>query len=100
MPSEMVRETIRMVGNAHRLAKGPWALGGRDYFWANLDADARVTRLGGRGEGAGKPSDGGVHVGEHLSIVACREGLSLKGRGQNRTREIRLSEIAGGPVET
>ena len=100
MLSEMVRETIHEVGNAHLLAKGPWALGGRDHFWANPDADAGRTRSESRGEGAGKPSDGGVHVGEHLSIVALREGLFLEGRGQNRIREIRLSGIAGGPAET
>jgi len=32
MPSEMVQETIWMVGNTHPLAKGPWALGGRVNF--------------------------------------------------------------------
>ena len=100
MPSEMVQETIRMVGNAHLLAKGPWALGGRDDAWSNSDADAGVTRRGGRDEGTGKPSDGGVYVSEHLSIAAHREGLVLEGRGQNRTREIRLSGIEGGLVET
>ena len=100
MLSEMVRENIWMVGNTHFLAKGPWALGGRDHFWANSDADAGVARSESRGEGVGKPNDGGVYVGEHLSIVAFREGLLLKGRGQNRTRESRLSGIAGGPAET
>jgi hypothetical protein len=100
MLSEMVRETIRMVGNAHRLAKGPWALGGRDHFWANPDTDAGVIRPESRGEGAGKPSDGGVYVSERLSIVASWEGLFLEGRGQNRIREIRLSGIAGGLAET
>ncbi len=58
------------------------------------------TRPGNRGEGIGKPNDGGVNVGEHLSIVAHREGLFLEGRGQNRIREIRLSGIEGGLVET
>jgi len=43
MPSEMVREIIRMGGNAHHLAKGPWALGGRDDAWSNLDTDAGVN---------------------------------------------------------
>ena len=100
MPSEMVQEIIRMVGNAHLLAKGPWALGGRDNFWVNLDTDAGVTRSESRGEGAGKPSDGGVYASERLSIVASREGLFLKGRGQNRTRENRQSGIEGGLVET
>jgi len=51
MLSEMVRETIHEVGNAHLLAKGPWALGGRDHFWANPDADAGRTRSESRGEG-------------------------------------------------
>ncbi len=100
MPSEMVQETIQMVGNAHPLAKGPWALGGRDNFWANPDADAGVTRLGDCGEGAGKPTDGEVYASERLSIDAAREGLFLKGRGQNRIWENRLSGIEGGPVET
>jgi len=89
-----------MAGNTHPLAKGPWALGGRDDFWANPDTDAGVIRSESRGEGAGKPSDGGVNVSEHLSIVASWEGLFLEGRGQNRIREIRLSGIEGGPVET
>jgi len=100
MLSEMVQETIQTAGNAHRLAKGPWALGGRDKFWANPDADAGDTRRGGRDEETGKPSDGGVYVSEHLSIAAHREGLVLEGRGQNRIREIRLSGIAGGLAET
>ena len=42
MPSEMVREIIQMMGNAHHLAKGPWALGGHDDTWSNLDTDAGV----------------------------------------------------------
>ena len=46
MPSEMVQEAIRVVGNAHLLAKGPWALGGRDDAWSNSDADAGATRPG------------------------------------------------------
>ena len=56
-----------------------------------------------RGEGIGKPNEDGVNVSEHLSIVAFREGRFLKnseGQGQNRTREIRLSGIEGGLVET
>ena len=100
MLSEMVQETIQTAGNTHRLAKGPWALGGRDYFWANPDADAGVPRSARRGEGAGKPNDGGVYVSEHLSIVASWEGLFLQGRGQNRIWENRLSGIAGGLAET
>ena len=46
MPSEMVQEAIREMDNAHLLAKGPWALGGRDDAWSNSDADAGVTRPG------------------------------------------------------
>ncbi|MDH3603217.1 MAG: hypothetical protein OEU26_26685, partial [Candidatus Tectomicrobia bacterium] len=43
-------------------------------------------------------------MGEHLSIVADREGLFLangvQSRGQNRTREIRPSGIVEGLAET
>ena len=78
MPSEMAREAIQLVGNTHPLAKGPWALGGRDDAWMSLDTDAGATRPGSRGEGIGKPNDDGVNVSEHLSLVASREGRFLK----------------------
>ena len=100
MPSEMVQETIQWWVTPTLWQRGPGHSVVAINSWSNLDADAGETRPGGRGEGAGKPSDGGVYVSEHLSIVAHREGLFLEDRGQNRTRENRLSGIEGGLVET
>ena len=37
---------------------------------------------------------------QHLSLTAFREGSRRTSQGQNRTREIRPSGIAGGPMET
>ena len=42
---------------------------------------------------------GGVYVSQHLSFPASGR-LSEESQGQNRTREIRPSGIAGGPGET
>ena len=37
---------------------------------------------------------------QHLSFPVLREGSRRTSQGQNRTREIRPSGIAGGPMET
>ncbi len=37
---------------------------------------------------------------QHLSFPRVWEGSRRKSQGQNRTREIRQSGIAGGPMET
>ena len=37
---------------------------------------------------------------QRLSLTEFRKGSRRTSQGQNRTREIRLSGIAGGPMET
>ena len=54
-------------------------------------------------EVTGKLYNYGVHVSYHLSLKLYRKAFIQKmkqGRDQNRTREIRLSGIAGRPAET
>ena len=99
MPSEMIQEIILgwVTPIPGKGALGTWWSRGLQGRTRTL---SRRYRLETRGEGRGKPADGGVNVGEHLSIVADREGLFLTYRGQNRTREIRPSGIAGGSAET
>ena len=78
MPSEMVREIIRMGVTLTIWQRGPGHLvaamtPGRT--WTQMPG---LIRPGNRGEGIGKPNEGGVNVGEHLSIVASREGRFLR----------------------
>ena len=51
-------------------------------------------------EGAGQPGGLGVDVRQHLSFSPHGKACIRASRGQNRTRDIRLSGIVGGLWET
>jgi hypothetical protein len=74
-------------------ALGTWwfpELGGQVARRAGEQGDAPGSKLG----------EDGVHAGRHLSLAPFRQTTEGLHQGQNRTREIRPSGIAGGLVET
>lgn len=103
MSSEATHEVALVAGNARRQAKGLWALGGfddarssrtqcREYaYWGSGLGGRQTGRRWGVCEQALQPH----RVGKGLSLIN-----GVQSRGQNRTREIRLSGIVGGLAET
>lgn len=81
-------------------AKGLWALGG-------LTVSAVVGHRTGHKpyakrwvEAVVKPGEDGAYAHQHLSFISFGKGHGRKAKASNRTREIRLSGIIGGPRET
>ena len=92
-----------MVGNAHARQRGA---GHSVVLRPSQEPQTQSweTFEGSWDEGAAKPCHRGVYGSERLKLHRGWEGLSLENgvqsRGQNRTRESRLSGIVGGPAET
>ena len=99
MSSEAALEVAPMMGNAHLGQRGSGhSAVPRAQHASRLRAGSHAGLRSGRGcrrtvrtQGVGAPA---------LELQPAREGLDLEngvqGRGQNRTREIRLSGIVGG----
>ena len=114
-PSEMAPEVIPIGGNTPGGQRSPGHSAVEDYErrehmaghlirskLSRRDEYRRHARWV-RGEEAGKPIRRGVYASQRLSFRRRGKASSLtnvvQGRGQNRTREIRPSGIAGGLQE-
>jgi hypothetical protein len=80
-------------------AKGLWALGGSskqrgDQTQCWRKADAAVER------GYEQTTEDGAYANQHLNSVPAGKAHGGEAKASNRTREIRLSGIIGGPRET
>jgi hypothetical protein len=102
MSSEVTFKVIQVVGNAHT-----WQRGSGYSVVSSKPCASRhrtgKTAMDSRNEGTGKLYDSGVYVSLHLSLRLYRKAFiqkMMQGRDQNRTREIRLSGIAGRLTET
>ena len=116
MPSQMTLEVIPAGGNALDGQRSPGHSAANDReqrvemagrtIWSNLPrrVDPRRLTLWIRGKEVGKPTRRGAHASQRLNLLgggkACTLTNVVQGRGQNRTREIRPSGIAGGLQET
>ncbi len=100
--SEMTFKVIQIMGNTHIWRRGS----GYSAVLSKPCASRHRTGMNAMdswNEGTGKLYGDGVYVSRHLSLGLYRKASIQKtngGRDQNRTREIRLSGIAGRLTET